>query len=71
MRSVASEFGTPTNFSAHNPTLRQVLLRAENADSITTDRKLGLHIGEDGVIGRTISLEVQGRVVGEGVIGWL
>ena len=43
----------------------------ENSSWITAERKLGLYVGDDGVIGRTISLEVEGHVAGEGLVGWL
>ena len=68
---VSTDLFTLPEAVSNNPEYRQVLLRVENSSSITTDRKLGLHVGDDGVIGRTISLEVEGHVAGEGLVRWL
>jgi hypothetical protein len=52
-------------------------LPAENtAGSVIMDRRLDLGVGEEGIIGRVISVvidggsESEGMLLGEGVIGW-
>jgi hypothetical protein len=47
-----------------------MLIPFNEANSSSVGRKLGLYAGGDGIIGRTISVEVQGQVIGEGIIGW-
>lgn len=48
-----------------------MLIQHNEANSSPVGRKLELHAGGDGIIGRTMSVEVQGRVIGEGIIGRL
>lgn len=49
---------------------------AENAGSVVLDRRLDLGVGEEGIIGRVISVVLDGgpesesMLLGEGVIGW-
>ncbi|KAH8820231.1 hypothetical protein F5884DRAFT_40241 [Xylogone sp. PMI_703] len=66
------EYGTSTSRKEIcNPIIHQICIDAENTCSSSVGHKLALSVGEDGVIGRTISVEVRGQVIGEGVIGWL
>ncbi|KIM98426.1 hypothetical protein OIDMADRAFT_20077 [Oidiodendron maius Zn] len=65
-------YGTPSNTrEPQNPVLQEMPIRFAKSNSSSVGRKLELHVGEDGVIGRMMSVEVEGRVIGEGVIGRL
>jgi len=71
---LGSAYGTPSDAGEgeqHNPILQQMLIRSNEANSSSVGRKLELHAGNDGIIGRTMSVEVQGQVIGEGIIGRL
>jgi hypothetical protein len=46
-----------------------MLIPFNETNSSSVGRKLELYAGGDGIIGRTMSVEVQGRVIGEGIIG--
>ena len=68
----ASLYGTPSNTrESQNPVLQEMPIRFARSNSSSVGRKLKLHAGEDGVIGRMMSVEVEGRIIGEGVIGRL
>lgn len=54
-----------------NPVLQEMPIRFAKSNSSSVGRKLELHAGKDGIIGRMMSVEVEGRVIGEGVIGRL
>lgn len=49
---------------------------AENTGSVVLDRRLDLGVGEEGIIGRVISVVLDGgsesenMLLGEGIIGW-
>ncbi|OBU01681.1 hypothetical protein VE01_00148 [Pseudogymnoascus verrucosus] len=67
-------YGTPSDSGEgeqNNPILQQMLIQYNEANSSSVGRKLELHAGGEGIIGRTMSVEVQGRVIGEGIIGRL
>ena len=67
-----STYGTPSNTrEPHNPIFQQMLIRSCEANSSSVGRKLELDTTNNGVIGRTMSVEVQGQVIGEGIIGRL
>jgi hypothetical protein len=56
---------------AANPMLHRFSFDPRKSHIATAGKRLGLHVGDDGIVGRTMSVEFQGNVVGEGVIGWL
>ncbi|ELR08038.1 hypothetical protein VC83_02615 [Pseudogymnoascus destructans] len=63
-------YGTPSNATEqHNPIFHQMLIRSCEANSSSVGRKLELDTTNNGVIGRTMSVEVLGQVIGEGIIG--
>lgn len=71
---LGSAYGTPLDVGEgeqNNPILQQMLIQYNEANSSSVGRKLELHAGGEGIIGRTMSVEVQGRVIGEGIIGRL
>jgi len=63
--------GVGDNFVEGNPIIHQFLLDPHKADIPTAGRILGFDVGPMGIIGRAISIESEGKVVGEGIIGWL
>jgi hypothetical protein len=56
---------------AANPMLHQFSFDPRTSQVATASKKLGLHVGDDGIVGRTMSVEFQGNVVREEIIGWL
>jgi len=54
-----------------NPIMHQFILDPLKIENPTAGKILGFDVGPTGIIGRAISVESEGKIVGEGIIGWL
>jgi len=59
------------NIITKNPIMYQFVLDPGMTKVSTAGMILGFDVSPTGIIGRAISVESEGKVVGEGIIGWL
>ena len=67
----ASQYGVIQSLGdeVSDPILHRMML-SDRLGKVTAGRRLGLYAGEEGVIGRKVSVRRHGKLVGEGIIGW-